>query len=88
MKILLTGGTGFIGKALIKQILTHDIHILTRNIPRAKEQLKHVDNSNFTYLTSLSTLKDLNQFDAIINLAGEPIADKRWTPKQKKNDMR
>ncbi|MEI8672943.1 TIGR01777 family oxidoreductase [Vibrio sp. SA48] len=84
MKILLTGGTGFIGKALIKQILAHDIHILTRNIPRAKEQLKHVDNSNFTYLTSLSTLKDLNQFDAIINLAGEPIADKRWTPKQKK----
>ncbi|ASG06938.1 MULTISPECIES: TIGR01777 family oxidoreductase [Vibrio] len=83
MKILLTGGTGFIGKELMKQIFTHNIYLLTRDIERAKQQLAHVDKGSITYLTSLASLKDANQFDAIINLAGEPIADKRWSKQQK-----
>lgn len=84
MKILLTGGTGFIGKELMKQLMTHDVVLLTRNINRAKQALNHISNPSLQYLDSLNTLQDLNQFDAVINLAGEPIADKRWTAKQKR----
>lgn len=62
MKILLTGGTGFIGKELMKQIFTHNIYLLTRDIERAKQQLAHVDKGSITYLTSLASLKDANQF--------------------------
>ncbi len=83
MKILLTGGTGFIGSELLKLLTTHQVVLLTRSPEQAKQHLNHTDVGNIEYLDSLDTLADLNHIDAIINLAGEPIADKRWTKKQK-----
>ncbi|CAH0539023.1 TIGR01777 family oxidoreductase [Vibrio marisflavi] len=83
MKILITGGTGFIGRELMKHFTTYDVVLLTRNIQRAKEALKHIDHGNIHYISSLSELLDLNGFDAVINLAGEPIVDRRWSRKQK-----
>ncbi|MEZ9231878.1 TIGR01777 family oxidoreductase [Vibrio amylolyticus] len=84
MKLLLTGGTGFIGQELLKNLNTHQIVILTRNISMAKTKLSHIGSNNITFLSTLSDLHDLNDFDAVINLAGEPIADKRWSENQKK----
>lgn len=84
MQILLTGGTGFIGSELVKYLATHQIVLLTRNIEHAKTKLYHADLRNITYIDSLDNYQDFNQFDAIINLAGEPIAGKRWGKKQKK----
>ncbi len=83
MKILLTGGTGFIGSELLKLLTTHQVVLLTRSPEKAKLHLNHTDVGNIEYLDSLDKLADLNHIDAIINLAGEPIADKRWTKKQK-----
>ncbi|MBF8999809.1 TIGR01777 family oxidoreductase [Vibrio nitrifigilis] len=84
MKILITGGTGLIGRELIKLIMTHHLVVLTRNIYQARQKLAHISNSNLNFIRSLDELSTLDDFDAVINLAGEPIADKRWTKQQKK----
>lgn len=84
MKILLTGGTGLIGRELIKHLTTHQLVLLTRSPSKAKSIVNHADMGNISYISNLDHLHDLNEFDAIINLAGEPIVDKRWSSKQKK----
>ncbi|USD41864.1 TIGR01777 family oxidoreductase [Vibrio sp. SCSIO 43135] len=84
MKILLTGGSGLIGRELLKHLTTYQVVVLSRNISNAKRKLAHVDLGNISYLSSLDELHDFNDFDAVINLAGEPIADKRWNATQKK----
>lgn len=83
MKILITGGTGLIGSALIKQLSAHQLIMLTRDIQRTRHQLQADANQNILLIDSLTPYHDLNHFDAVINLAGEPIANKRWTKKQK-----
>ncbi len=84
MKILLTGGSGFIGSHLLKTMTTDEFVVLTRDIPHAKVKLQWTEDQHFEFLSSLGFLQDLNQFDAVINLAGEPIADKRWNEQQKR----
>ncbi|WP_027696980.1 TIGR01777 family oxidoreductase [Vibrio litoralis] len=83
MHILITGGTGFIGCELIKHLTGHQITVLTRSPKKAKSALKHTDFSNIDYIDKLSSFSDLNHIDVVINLAGEPIATKRWTTTQK-----
>ncbi|MGH1470094.1 MAG: TIGR01777 family oxidoreductase [Cellvibrionaceae bacterium] len=76
MKILISGGTGFIGSALC-ELLTkeHDVVVRSR-----KDKLT---NPRFTLIKTLDQIDDNEQFDVAINLAGEPIADKRWSESQK-----
>ncbi len=88
MKILLTGGTGFIGSELLKLLSTHQVMLLTRSPERAEQRLQHADLGNIEYLDSLESFADLNHVDAVINLAGEPIADKRWTSEQKEKSAK
>ena len=78
----MTGGTGFVGKPLVESLLSRgdSVTVLTRSIEKAQTIFPEKTPQ---FLTALSTLKDLNGFDAVINLAGEPIFDKRWTVQQK-----
>ncbi|REL26572.1 TIGR01777 family protein [Thalassotalea euphylliae] len=78
MKIFLTGGTGLIGQAFIKQFADkHSFVVLTRNIEKAPAF------KNVTYIDSLKGVDNLDEFDAVINLQGEPIFGKRWNAYQK-----
>jgi uncharacterized protein (TIGR01777 family) len=81
MRIFITGGTGLIGSALIQDLLVRKckITVLSRDIAKAKRRLGH----NIEYCASLDDLKSFDGYDIIINLAGEPIAGKRWTAKHK-----
>jgi len=80
MNYLITGGTGLIGQALIKQLLRQKavITVLTRNINNAKKLLP----ASIHLIDTLS-IADIDNCDVVINLAGETIADKRWSTKQK-----
>jgi len=81
MHIFITGGTGLIGSSLIRTLLQqgHKITVLTRNRVKATKKL----GSEIQYCTSMDTLKSMDGYDAVINLAGEPIAGRRWSKKQK-----
>ncbi|WP_060990111.1 TIGR01777 family oxidoreductase [Photobacterium leiognathi] len=79
MKILMTGATGFIGRALLPHFNHDHVTVLTRNPTRAYHLLGHHINA----VDSLESFDNFDEFDAIINLAGEPIMNKRWSEKQK-----
>jgi uncharacterized protein (TIGR01777 family) len=81
MRILITGGTGFIGRAVVSRLLQRGdrITVLSRDITKASALLgEQVD-----VWESLEQWSAETHFDAVINLAGEPIIDKAWTEKRK-----
>lgn len=74
MNILITGGTGFIGTPLISRLLKagHTLTVLSRS-PRSEAM------TTVKWLTSLEALSEDLDFDAVINLAGQPIMSQRWS---------
>lgn len=81
MKILITGGTGLIGRHLIPRLFTlgHAVCVVTRSPEKARQVL----DARVELWPGLQNISSLEGIDAVINLAGEPIADKRWTDAQK-----
>jgi uncharacterized protein (TIGR01777 family) len=79
MRILITGGTGFIGQALCPRLAAagHELVILTRQSTPA------LPRGAASAVTRLDTL-DAGDFGAVINLAGAPIGDARWTESRKR----
>lgn len=82
MNILLTGGTGFIGAALCR-VLTADGHALTV-LSRKPAKVPLLCGDRVWGLAHLDELDADTHFDAIINLAGEGIADRRWSERRKR----
>lgn len=87
--ILISGGTGLIGASLTKLLLEkgHKVIILTRDLKRAID--KQAADERLTYARwnaeEQSIDKDaIGKADYIVHLAGEGIADKRWSDKRKK----
>jgi uncharacterized protein len=79
MHLFITGATGLIGQHLCPFLTHHHtVTVLTRNINKAEVLLGH----KVTAVDAMNRV-DFNNIDVVINLAGEPIVNKRWTDKQK-----
>jgi len=79
MRILITGGTGFVGQALCPRLAAagHEVVILTR---QSNARLPTGVGSAVTRLEDV----DAAGFGGVVNLAGAPIGDARWTESRKK----
>lgn len=82
MKILVAGATGFVGRHLVPRLLQdrHEVLVLGRSTDKLR--------ACFGSAVSVATWEQLAQLDpgefqAVINLAGENIAQGRWTPARK-----
>lgn len=81
MQILITGGTGFLGCALTKLLVTqgHQVSVLSRQ----PEKVAKICGPTVHALASLQQLTPDSQYQAMINLAGAPIFAARWSDKRK-----
>jgi len=81
MRILITGGTGLIGRQLCAALLAqgHELTVLSRH----PETVAPKCGNAVRAMASLDEWTQEHTFDAVINLAGEPIVDAYWSDKRK-----
>ncbi len=82
MRILITGGTGLIGRHLCKVLLAegHELTVFSRNPASVPAKC----GAGVRAIGALAEWQPDMAFDAVINLAGEPIVDARWTEQRKR----
>jgi uncharacterized protein (TIGR01777 family) len=92
MRIVIAGGTGFLGSPLAEVYAEegHDVRLLTRSVPPG--QSRHESGTGVPGITRVGWTPDgqsgpwapvVDGADAVINLAGESIGGRRWTPQYK-----
>ncbi len=83
--ILITGGTGMIGKALTKALLEREytVIILTRDPQKQTVSTSRLNCAKWNIEQQTIDEAAIIKADHIIHLAGAGVADKRWTKKRK-----
>lgn len=81
MKVVVTGGTGFLGSALTTALVEkgYTVAILTRNPQKGNAEVPDV-----SYVHWNDILKAIDGSVAVVNLAGESLGGRRWTESLKK----
>jgi uncharacterized protein (TIGR01777 family) len=78
MRVLITGGSGFIGQALTAALVERGDEVII--LSRTPETLRNRQGA----VSAVADLSEIKQaVDAVVNLAGAPIVDKRWTDARK-----
>lgn len=81
MRIVIAGGTGFIGEPLVRRLVARgdDVTVLSRNPAKVKagRGLAWDGKTQGAWSDAVASA------DAVINLAGEGVADARWTAERK-----
>lgn len=85
MKVAITGATGFVGTRLVQRLQAegNQVLVLTRNPSTAKSVFPNLEIIAYTPTESGSWQQAIAGSDAVVNLAGAPIAEGRWTPERK-----
>jgi uncharacterized protein len=83
--ILITGGTGLVGKALTEKLLAknYKVIILSRS-SRTSTDNKNIEYAVWDVKNFTIDIAAVQKADAIIHLAGAGVMDKKWTDKYKK----
>ncbi len=81
MHFLISGGTGFVGSRLTAELLRRgdSVTVLTRDYAAARRRL----GPDVELVRDLEEIDPATAVDALVNLAGAPIADRRWTAARK-----
>ncbi len=90
MKILVTGGTGFIGQALIRELFLrgHDVVLLSRHPELAAEGIGFPVQAYSWRTDHEPPAAAFAGVEAVFHLAGEPIANRRWSSAEKEKILK
>lgn len=91
MKVAITGATGFVGSRLVEKLNAQGdtVLVFTRDAQRGRRvfpaaAFEQVEIVAYTPKEAGEWQGSISGCDAVVNLAGAPIADERWTPQRKK----
>ncbi len=83
MKIIVAGGSGFVGKGVVEKFVSHSVVVLSRRSSSGGAAWPNVRYVQWDARTVSEWASELEGADAVMNFVGEPLDARRWTAKQK-----
>ena len=81
-RVLVTGATGFIGRHLVYRLVERGDEVIV--LARDRGKATDLFGPHARVVTEIDAIEDTEWIDAIVNLAGAPLAARPWTERRKK----